>query len=139
MNRLWRMTGGLALVTGAVLLLNASGADDKPPSIKDIMNKAHKGGDSLIQAVGKDLKADTPDWEDAAKKSKELLELGSALGKNNPPKGEKDSWEKLTKLYADTAKELDDAVQKKDKDAALTAHKKLAGSCMNCHRAHRTK
>jgi hypothetical protein len=59
------------------------------------------------------------------------------MGKNGPPKGHKASWEKLTSAYAEWASDLDKAAQAKDKDAALEAHGKLAGSCMACHREHR--
>jgi hypothetical protein len=43
--------------------------DEKVPSIKVIMGKAHKGGDSLIQRIGKDLKSDNPDWSNLQKMS----------------------------------------------------------------------
>lgn len=59
------------------------------------------------------------------------------MGKNDPPKGHKALWEKLTSAYEEWADDLDQAAQAKDKDTALEAHGKLAGSCMECHREHR--
>lgn len=61
------------------------------------------------------------------------------LGKNEPPKGDKESWEKLTKSYLDTAKQLDKAAQAKEKSKAVVAHTKLTKMCMACHKAHKGK
>ncbi len=140
MSRRWCGAALAAVLMGlAVSWTQSSAEDDKEPSIKAIMTKAHKGGDSLIATVGKDLKAADPDWVDVQSKTKELVKLGSALGKNEPPKGEKESWEKLTKSYVDTAKQLDKAAQAKEKDKAVAAHTKLTKMCMTCHKAHKGK
>jgi hypothetical protein len=137
MNRVWSVAAGLAVAAG-VMVLGASGArEEKEPTIKEIMTKAHKGGDSLLSTVGKDLKAAEPDWADVQTKSKELVKLGTSLGKNTPPKGEKESWEQLTKAYLDCAKTLEAAADKKDKETAAAAQKKLTTMCMNCHMVHR--
>src|SRR5215469_2211179 len=70
MNRLWCVTAGLALLAGGTMVLTLSGAKEKkPPSIKAIMTKAHKGENSLIRKVGKDLKEDEPNWADVQKKT----------------------------------------------------------------------
>ena len=72
--------------------------------------------------------------------AKELAKLAAALGKNPPPKGEKDSWEKLTKEYATNAAALEKAVAAKDQTAAMNVIKKMGGdACNNCHTAHRKK
>jgi len=140
MNRRWGGAALAAMLTGlAVSWTQSSAEDDKEPSIKAIMTKAHKGGDSLLATVGKDLKAADPDWEDVQKKTKELVKLGTSLGKNEPPKGEKASWEKLTKSYLDTAKQLDKGAQAKEKSKAVAAHTKLTKMCAACHKAHKGK
>jgi hypothetical protein len=140
MTRLWRVTGFLALLVGAGLTLNAIGADkEKEPTIKEIMTKAHKGGNSLIQKLGKELKAADPEWEAIQKQAKDLVKLGTSLGKNDPPKGEKDSWEKLTKEYLDNAKSLEKAANDKNKEKATESQKALSKSCMACHKAHKGK
>jgi hypothetical protein len=137
MFRLIRPFTALAAFGVLVFVASAVGADDKTPPIKEIMTKAHKGGDSLLATVGKDLKADTPDWAEVGKLSKQLVELGTALGKNKPPKGDQASWDKLTKDYLDTATTLETAAEKKEKKDAAAAQSKLAGSCMACHKAHK--
>ncbi len=117
----------------------AAAQEKKDASIKDIMNKAHKGGDSIIGKLGKQLKSDTPNWDDVQKESKELVSLGTDLGKATPPKGEKESWSMLTSRYVKTAKDLETDAQKKDKVAANDALTKLRGSCTDCHKAHKGK
>ena len=138
MRRFWCVAAAVAVMGGATLMLPSSGADDKKePTIKEIMTKAHKGGNSLIQEVAKDLKQKQPDWADVQEKSKELVSLGTSLGKNTPPKGDQASWDKLTQQYLVNAKALEDAAENKDQAAALAAHKKLTTMCAACHKAHK--
>jgi hypothetical protein len=129
---------GLALLVAAVLLLPPSTAADKDsPAIKEIMTKAHKGPDSLIGKLGAELKDDDPEWPKVQAQTKELVGLGAALGKNTPPKGDKESWEKLTTAYEDNAKDMDKAAQKKDKATTAADLKNLTNMCMHCHKAHK--
>jgi hypothetical protein len=122
----------------AAAILQTSNADEKKtPSIKEIMIKAHKTGTGLLPKIGKDLKAEQPDWDAIQKETQQLVELTACLEKNTPRKGDKDSWEKLCQSYVKGAKSLDDAAQAKDKPAAAGAQRKLAGSCVKCHEAHR--
>ncbi len=125
----------LALLTWAMGPVGAQGG--KVLSIKEIMGKAHKGTTSLLMVLGKQLGTAQPDWAEVQKETKELVGLGEGLGKNEPPKGEKDSWSKLTQAYVTNAKALDAAAQKQDQKAAQVSRAKLAGSCKACHAAHR--
>ncbi len=70
-------------------------------------------------------------------KSKELVKLGTSLGKNEPPQGEKESWDKLTQAYLDCAKTLNGAAEKKDKETATASQTKLTTMCMTCHKVHK--
>ena len=138
MKRAWGVAA--ALLAGLALVSNPSGARDREDeSIRKIMTRAHKGGDSLIEAVGRDLKADEPRWDDARKRTKELVRLGTSLGKKVPPRGGKESWATLTNRYLVSAKVLDASVMKKDREAALEARGQLKMQCAGCHRAHRVK
>lgn len=140
MTRLYRVVAPLAVLAGLAAWLAPTMAEDKKdPTIKEIMTKAHKGADSLIETIGKELKADDPSWDDVVKNSKELATLGTALSKNDPPKGEKESWEKLTKLYQTNSKALVAAAEKKDKKDAAASHMKLKMMCGTCHTAHKPK
>lgn len=138
MQKIWGYAALLAVV--AVLgTVTSSSAEQDDPSIKEIMTKAHKGGDAILGKIGKGLGAKEPAWDDLAKLSKELQTLGTALGKAKPAKGEQASWDKLTKEYNANAKDLVAAVEKKEQKDAQAAQKKLSGSCMGCHSAHKGK
>src|SRR3954469_25753472 len=105
--------------------------------IREIMVKLTKGPQSLTPMIGEELKADPPPWDTIQPQAKEFAELAAKMGQYDPPKGDKDSWAKLTSEYTASATALDQAAQAKDKDAALTAHDALTHSCMACHREHR--
>src|SRR5580704_14890771 len=132
MNRLCCVSAVTAMLAATALTLSLSGADQ--PSIKEIMNKAHRKGDSLLGTIEDDLKQAQPNWDEVQADTKELVSLGAALGKATPRKGGKASWEQLTAAYLDTVKALDAAAQSKDKTAAVAAQQKLSHSCMSCHR-----
>jgi cytochrome c556 len=134
-----RLLGAMVLAVG--LLVGVVGAaDDKSkssiPTISDVMRKVN-GKAGLQKAVGKALTSDMIDWDDVQKKTKEMLEHVEALGKNTPEKGTKESWEKLTKSWLDSAKKVDEAAKKKDKEATTKALTVLQGACRTCHSAHK--
>ena len=62
---------------------------------------------------------------------------GGYLVKNDPPKGDKEGWEKLAKAYAASGKSLAEAAEKEDAAKAKAATKKLQTSCKACHDAHK--
>jgi hypothetical protein len=132
------LAGGVLLAV-VVVLTPAGAQDNKAPTIKQVMKKLNSGPNSMTATIGKELQDDPPIWDDIKKETQEYVKMADALGKNDPPKGEKDSWSKLSKDYAENAKALDEATQKKDKKAALAAHKKITTSCMACHTEHRKK
>lgn len=135
----WLLGAAVAagLVVANVGADRLTAADDKVPTIEEIMKKVNKGKGALHGQVGDALKQGTVDWDAVQKRTKEIAALADFLGKNDPPKGSKESWAKLTKTYADDAKALNAAAEKMDKTAAMSAHRKLQGECMGCHRAHR--
>jgi hypothetical protein len=136
--RLTKLLALVALVTVAGLTLAPSRAEDKKtPTIKEVMAKANKGNSALLGVLKKELAAQDINWDHVQEHAKELLDLSKALGKNEPPKGEKASWEKLTKQYEDNATALNKAAEKKERQAATDARNKLQGSCAGCHKLHR--
>ncbi|HEV3385080.1 MAG TPA: hypothetical protein VG097_09700 [Gemmata sp.] len=109
--------------------------DEKVPTIKEIMTKGHKGTDAYIAKIktaAKDGK-----WDDAKEYAKTLAFFGENLGKNKPPKGDAESWEKLTKKYADNTKAVSKGVEDQDAKAVGKGLGDITGSCMECHKAHR--
>jgi cytochrome c553 len=137
MKRLACVSSVLALVGGAALALLPREAAAKDPTVKEIMGKLHKGASAPLGLVKRDLQDDNPNWPEIQRLTHEFVVLGAALGKNPPPKGDKDSWAKLARQYFDDAKAMDDAAQRKDKAGSLAAQGRLAGSCAACHKAHR--
>ncbi len=123
----------------ACLVTGPAGAqsDEKVPSIKKIMDVLHKGGKAHLSKVKAALKKDSPDWAEVLKDAKAIAKNGGYLAKNDPPKGDKESWEKLAKAYASTAKTLEEAVEKEDLTKARAATKKLSASCKACHDQHK--
>jgi hypothetical protein len=140
MKKWMYQAGGVALA--AVLVFSPVGAQDtKTPTIKEVMKKLNAGPNSMTANLGKDLDEDKPEWDDIQKETKEFVTFVTGLGKNKPPMGDADHWDKLTKEYLDNAKALDSAADKKDKKAAVAAHKKLSAPtfCKSCHDEHKKK
>jgi cytochrome c556 len=130
------LTGLLAL---AVLVSGGALAEDKdkPESIKEVMKKAHAGNEAFRAAIGKALKG--KDFDSAATTMKAWAGLAPHLGDFDPPKGDKDSWKKATKKYADTVKALSKAIDDKDAKTAGKELKAINSSCGACHKAHKGK
>jgi hypothetical protein len=103
---------------------------------KQIMGKLNKP-EGLYYNIVKELREDDPNWDAAKKDVKEVARLGALLAKTDPPKGEKESWQALTKAYGENTKALETAVGKMDKTAAKAASEKIGKSCEACHMAHK--
>ena len=103
-------------------------SDEKMPSIKKVMDKLHKGKNAPLNTVKAALKSDSPDWADVQKDAKVFATYGAYLPKNDPPKGSKESWEKLAKAYASNGKALEDRSRKGRLKAARSASTKMLGT-----------
>jgi len=135
-----RLTCAVLLVAPlavTVMVSSSPGAADKTPTVKEIMQKSNKGSESLLYGVDSDLKEDEVPWDDIQKATREMVKLIDALGKNDPPKGEKASWKKLTKAYSDQVKGLDAAAKRENLKAAKAALAKVKNTCTGCHKVHR--
>jgi hypothetical protein len=108
-----------------------------PGSNRYIMEKVGKGPEALTAKLGQALKAEAPNWTPLQSDAKEYATLAAALAKNEPTKGAKDSWTKLTGEFAMLAAELEKKAGAKDKTAATAAHAALAKACGACHQEHR--
>jgi cytochrome c556 len=135
MNRLFALTSMLAVAI--IASTTGARADDKDVSIKDIMTKAHKGGDAILKKAG--AAAKDKDFDKLSDNAKELVKLGKDLGKAKPPKGDEKSWKKLTGTYLKDAESLEKAAKDKDAEAAGKSLNGLNTSCKACHTAHRGK
>jgi len=138
--RKWIVLGAVALAVSTLAYrASLAGADSDTPTIKEVMNKLHKGANSPLGQLKGELAAPAPNWDQIQKTTKDFVILGASLEKNDPPKGDKGSWKKLADSYFADAKALDDAVNAKNQAAAQAAHKKLAASCKSCHALHKGK
>src|SRR4051812_1750640 len=110
----------VACIATALALLGTAGlaatlaGDDDAPSVKDVMTKLHKGANSPLAQVKKELRASNPNWKVIQTRAKDFTTLGSTLAKNDPPKGDKAHFKGLADAYYDNAKELDAAAKKED-------------------------
>ena len=129
-----------ALFLGAAALSRCVRAEkDAAPSLSEIMRKLNGGTNSMTRNLELDLKEDDPDWEAIQESTAEYAKLVAGLQKGTPRKGDKASWEKLAKGYADNAQALDAAARKKDKKTASAVLVRIKNSCNACHQAHRPK
>ena len=125
----------LAAFAATVTVGALTAADDKVPTVSEIMKVGHAGGKSLIAKVKTAVKGEK--WDDAKVPADALKVFGEALGKNKPEKGDADSWKKLADKYKASTEAAAAAVEKKDAKAATAALGKIGGSCKECHDAHK--
>ena len=118
----------IALISGSLMAvclvaMPATGADDDAPKykIKDVMKKAFKG--PLIKKVAS---GDASDEE-----KKELHAMLVSISKQEPPKGEADSWKELTTALVKAGKMAVDG------DEGAAAALKKAANCKACHSKHK--
>ena len=129
----WLLLGLMALCVPVA----AVAFDDEAMTIKKVMNKLHKGSTSEQNVLKKEAQANPPNWEAIGKLTKDFVILGAAMARNDPPKGDKESWQKLCADYTKTAKALDDAATDKNIDKLKSAQAKMGKSCKACHTAHK--
>jgi cytochrome c556 len=134
-----RLTAGLLALTALVWLSGRTGAQgEKAADLKATMKKIGDGSSGLFTKLGRELRDTDPTWDDARQMSREIVRLSAGLPKFTPPQGDKASWDKKTKAFADSLAALDQAVAKRDRDTAFAAWKKMeADTCMTCHKVHR--
>ena len=109
--------------------------DEKLPDIGEIMKKAHGKTDGYLTKLKTAAKGGK--WDEAKSTAKDLTIVADALAKNEPPKGDKKSWEKLTKEYIATSKKIDEAAKKEDAKGVNDGVGKIGMSCGGCHKARK--
>jgi cytochrome c556 len=137
MKRFVCLAGALVVIGLASLSAGLAGAADEKVTIKDVMDALHKGTKSPLAQLKAELKAESPDWAKIQKTTKQFVTYGAALPKNEPPRGDPADFKRLATTYYNTAKAIDEAAHKEDKQAAQAALSKLTGLCKTCHAAHK--
>jgi hypothetical protein len=124
-----RMLFAMSCLAVALLLamgdsVTSAGQKDGDPkyTIKDVMQKAHKGG--LLKKVTGGKASDA--------EAKELLAMYTALVKDKPPKGDAEDWKKRTEALVAGAKLVVDG--KKDEGIMKLND---ASKCADCHKIHK--
>lgn len=110
----------LSVAVFGLMAFPVTAEDKEPVPISDIM-KAHKEGLHKKAAMG----TATPE------EMKKLVSLYTDLGKNEPPKGDEESWKKLCDALLTATKDLAEG-----KPGAAAAFNK-AVNCAGCHKAHK--
>jgi cytochrome c556 len=116
----------LAVLAGGTVWLRAEEKKPTKADIKELMAKTHKGEDSPLGKLGKELKADEPSWDEVQKQVKELNTMAHALA-------DCDDTSKRAGNFQKSVTALDAAATKKDKAAAVEARQMLVKSCSACH------
>ena len=106
------------LMAGLVAATAGPSSGDETPTIKKVMQTLHKGKTSPLNTVKTALKGDSPDWSKVQKEAKIFATFGAALPKNDPPRGDKASYEKLAKAYASASEDLESSAKKEDLSGA---------------------
>jgi len=101
------------------------------------MEKIGEGPNALQKVLEAAFKADAPAWDTIQAQTKEYVQLATESGKADPPRGEKESWIKLSTEFTALAAELDESAEAKDKDATVAALSGLSTSCKECHDQHK--
>jgi cytochrome c556 len=127
----------LGSALAALCMIGVVGAfEPSAKTIKQVM-AINKGPQAPLGQLKTALGAAQVDWGKASDLAKEYSTAAADLGSNDPPKGDAAGFKKMAKAYADHAKALLDATDKKDATAAKEAFGKIQMSCMACHKAHR--
>ncbi len=108
-----------------------------PSPLHGLMEKIGEGPNSLQKSLEAAAKVDAPEWEKIQPQAKEYLRLATESGTYDPPRGEKESWTKLSTEFTALAAELDKSAEAKDKDATVAALSGLSTSCKECHDQHK--
>jgi hypothetical protein len=124
--RKWKHALAAALVVGLFggLASFLAAREDKPKyTIEEVMEKAHKGKQSLL--------AKTVSGSASKEEKETLLAMYQALAQNKPPQGDAKSWKTKTDALVSAAK----AVIANENGAPMKL--KMAANCAACHKVHK--
>ncbi|MBY0522580.1 MAG: cytochrome c [Gemmataceae bacterium] len=103
-------------------------ADKKELSMKELMIKTHKGDNSPLMRVDKQLGLEQPAWSDVQADTKALKEVSDLMERKGV------GGYRSTKEYVSSVKALTVAVEKKDRESAAKEFKRVKGTCAGCHK-----
>jgi hypothetical protein len=112
-----------------VLGVNMAGEKDK----KDKTDAKYKIADVMKEIMKSGLGKKVFAGEGSKEENKKVLEYFIELHKNTPPKGEKDTWNKVTQTLVDTAKKIEAGEEKGSKKLAAIIN------CTFCHKTFKSE
>jgi cytochrome c556 len=140
---MFRLFALAAILTTGYLGLSAEAGgkkDDKaeknPPSVKKLM-QASFGPDGYSKQIKDALKE--KDLDTVAKVAKEWYAASEGLENAPHPRGEKESWTKLTLAFVKNLKAVEEGAKDKDQKKAAAAFGQIGKACNSCHTAHKGK
>ena len=116
-----------SFLTGVALSQGDKEKGKTEVEVKAMMQKTSKGNDSPLGQISLQLKADTPDWAELTKQTKQMDAMAECLAEC------KDVPAERVKVYQKGLSDLESAVSKKDKAGAVEARKVFLQSCSGCH------
>jgi len=129
----------IVFVAGLAPVSGQDKSEKKVPTrkdVKELMAKAHKGDNSTLASIQKELKAQSPDWARVGADVKSLHEMAEALRAAGPYAYHYVAYEHMQRAagaYANNVNALDRAAQARDSKAAVAALAGLRGTCSACH------
>jgi cytochrome c556 len=132
----WIVVAAAALISVGAVTVGAF--EDEAPKTDAIMKALFKKGSGKFStALQKEVTASPTNWEAIQKTTKEIAELGGALHKGEPQKGDKESFKKLAGKFGENTKALHEAAEGKDLAKVQATQKAIGASCKACHSVHR--
>jgi cytochrome c556 len=114
----WIMVLAVAVVIPVGAVSFAAFDDEKYDKETVMKTLFQKKSGKFSSVLKKQVEAKSPNWEEIQKTTEDIAKYGKALGQNDPDKGDKESWKKLT-------------------GKVKASQKAIGGSCKACHDAHR--
>ncbi|MDB5290540.1 MAG: hypothetical protein JWL69_1781 [Phycisphaerales bacterium] len=122
-RRFKRLCAGLGLGISLIALAGA-GDDDKPKfTVKEVMEKAHKGKTSLAKKA--------TDGKATKEELTQLLEYYQSMAMQKPEKGDLADWKKRSDALVSSTQKMIDGEK-----SGIAAYKK-AVDCKACHTLHK--
>ncbi len=137
MKKSWIVAVAVAAMIPVGAVAFATFDDEKYETETIMKNVFNKKSGKFSSVLKKQVEASPTDWEAIQKTTEEINKYGKVLSKNDPEKGSKESWKKLSEKFGENTKALDDAADAKDLDKVKASQKAIGGSCKACHDAHR--
>jgi hypothetical protein len=135
-----RTTVGVVILSALLVCLGdrVGAQGEKTSELRETMKKIGDGSSGLFTKLGRELRDEEPSWDDARRMTKEIARLVGGLTKYTPPLGDKASFDKQAKAFAEQVTALDQAVGSRDRATAFAAWKKMESqTCPACHKVHR--